>query len=99
LDLTLYALEEGGRTRLSIVFRKELFDPSLVAQMLGHLETLLAAVAEDPDRRIDALPLLTEKELRYRATQINQVRVTNPFVEFTRGEVEQSIWNRFELQA
>ncbi|MGO9126853.1 MAG: non-ribosomal peptide synthetase [Terriglobales bacterium] len=43
-------------------YSADLFDPPTIARMAGHLETLLRAVAANPDERISRIPLLTEYE-------------------------------------
>ena len=50
----------GGVLRYSA----DLFERETATRMAGHLQTLLAAVAADPDRPIDALPLLDAEERR-----------------------------------
>ncbi|MBV8318682.1 MAG: amino acid adenylation domain-containing protein, partial [Planctomycetaceae bacterium] len=64
-DLTL-ALEDTGRGLAGdMEYNIDLFDGTTIARMLGHFQTLLEAIAADPDRRLSDLPILTEAE-RYR---------------------------------
>jgi len=46
----------------SIVYASDLFEPDTIAQMAGHYTNLLAAVAENPARRLSALPMLDAAE-------------------------------------
>ncbi len=43
-------------------YNTDLFDESTIVRMLGHLQTLIAGIADDPDRPIALLPLLTPAE-------------------------------------
>ncbi|HEX6292099.1 MAG TPA: amino acid adenylation domain-containing protein, partial [Herpetosiphonaceae bacterium] len=63
-DLTLTVSESRGGLRGEFTYRRDLFAPDTMARMVGHLETLLAAVVDDPHQPIDQLPLLTETEYR-----------------------------------
>ncbi|HEU4325811.1 MAG TPA: amino acid adenylation domain-containing protein [Roseiflexaceae bacterium] len=62
LTLTLSGDERGigGVLRYSA----DLFEPGTAVRMAVHLQTLLEAAAADPDRPIDALPLLDAGERR-----------------------------------
>jgi amino acid adenylation domain-containing protein/non-ribosomal peptide synthase protein (TIGR01720 family) len=62
-DLTLY-VSETGPGHLSFEYNTDLFEDATVARALGHLENLLAAGVAEPERRISALPLLSEREQR-----------------------------------
>jgi amino acid adenylation domain-containing protein len=62
LDLTMLESEEflyGGLT-----YSTELFEPATARRLVRQLNRLLAAVAADPDRRIEELPLFGERERR-----------------------------------
>ncbi|HYQ84784.1 MAG TPA: AMP-binding protein, partial [Rubrobacter sp.] len=61
-DLTLYAAEQQEGLHLYFVYNADLFDDSTIERMLGHFETLLEGIAEDPDQRLSELPLLKEAE-------------------------------------
>ena len=62
LDLELMAAETSRGIELALTYNADLFEPETAERLLWHLETLLAAAAEDPDRRIGELPLLTSAE-------------------------------------
>jgi amino acid adenylation domain-containing protein/thioester reductase-like protein len=64
-DLTLELEETGdGALRGWLEYRVDLFDPATIQRLAGHLQTLLAAAAADPDGHLSTLPLLapTERE-------------------------------------
>jgi amino acid adenylation domain-containing protein/non-ribosomal peptide synthase protein (TIGR01720 family) len=90
-DLTLVAVEHREGIQLDISFNADLFEARTVEWLLEHLQTLLASVAADPDRRLSELPRLT-------ATGRNLVGPTNAFVPLAKEEIEQSLAARFEKQ-
>ncbi len=61
-DLTLTALARPWGLDLSLAYKTELFDDSTAERWMGHLETLLRAVAEAPDRPLAELSLLSAAE-------------------------------------
>jgi amino acid adenylation domain-containing protein len=63
-DLTLSMGETAEGLVGELAYRTDLFDAGIVARLAGHYQTLLAAAVTHPDRRIGALPLLTEAERR-----------------------------------
>jgi amino acid adenylation domain-containing protein len=97
-DLTLYAREEGRALRLELVYNADIFEQERMAEMMGQLKTLLGGAAESPDQAISALPLLSEIERRIMYGRRNSVRLTDPFTEFAKEEIEQTITERFEKQ-
>ncbi|MFG1698429.1 amino acid adenylation domain-containing protein [Nonomuraea sp. NPDC049309] len=58
-DVTLSVLEEPDGLDLYLNYDTELFDEVTARRMLDHLELLLEAIADDPERRLSALPALT----------------------------------------
>ncbi|MCG3161077.1 MAG: Linear gramicidin synthase subunit D [Acidobacteria bacterium] len=63
-DLTLFMTESGGRLSGALNYNTDLFDDDAIARMLDHFRNLLESIADDPDRRIAALPMLSEAEER-----------------------------------
>ncbi|MFI7633174.1 amino acid adenylation domain-containing protein [Nonomuraea sp. NPDC049400] len=61
-DLNLSVLENPGGLELNLNFDAELFDAATAERMLAHLEEILRAVAEDPARRLSALPSVPEAD-------------------------------------
>jgi amino acid adenylation domain-containing protein len=47
-----------------LVYNTDLFERATIVRMLGHFQTLLEAIAANPDARLADLPLLTKEELR-----------------------------------
>ncbi|MEM9359488.1 MAG: amino acid adenylation domain-containing protein, partial [Pseudomonadota bacterium] len=62
LDLILSMEETVTGIKGYWQYNTDLFDPSAIARMSSHLETLLHAMVTDPSRPIGSLPLLTAEE-------------------------------------
>ncbi|TCP59049.1 amino acid adenylation domain-containing protein [Tumebacillus sp. BK434] len=77
-DLTL-GLQEM-EDQLSIVFEydTDLFDEATIVRMGGHFCELLTAIAEQPDARVAALPLLKPEELQQLLFEWNRNEVALP---------------------
>ncbi|WP_327673510.1 non-ribosomal peptide synthetase/MFS transporter [Kitasatospora sp. NBC_00458] len=63
-DLSVAVVDTGGDLAADLVWRTELYDEPTVRRFLGHLTTVLDAMAEAPDRPVAELPLLTPSEQR-----------------------------------
>ena len=61
-DLTVYSRETSEGLQLHLVYNTDLFDPDRMEALLGHFRRLLSLVADDPDRRIGDIDLLSETE-------------------------------------
>ena len=60
-DFTLYAQEEGGRIGFRLLYNSDLFLAGRMAEMLSQLEFLLSQVADEPERPIDSISLVTPR--------------------------------------
>ena len=59
----LLAMTQGPKALHALVeFATDLFDPSTIERMLGHLQVILEGIVENPDRRLRDLPILPEAE-------------------------------------
>ncbi|HKV12979.1 MAG TPA: amino acid adenylation domain-containing protein, partial [Thermoanaerobaculia bacterium] len=95
LDLSLVLSEAGGGLAATIEAAADLFDAATVERLLASLETLLAAVATDPDVRLADLPVLPEL-VRAETMAPEVSAVTRPRREETRTPVEEllaEIWS------
>ncbi|MEW5926514.1 MAG: amino acid adenylation domain-containing protein [Gemmatimonadota bacterium] len=63
-DLTLAVADEGERLAGSLEFRADLFDAATAERMAAHLATVLAALAEDPVRRLSEVEWMAPAERR-----------------------------------
>jgi amino acid adenylation domain-containing protein len=90
-DLTLILTDMGEEISVETEYSTDLFDEVSVVRMSGHYQTLLEAVAAEPDRRLSELPLLTEAERHQLLVQCNDTKVDYP--------ADVSIQRLFEAQA
>jgi amino acid adenylation domain-containing protein len=95
-DLTLYAGLQDRELKLALVYNTDLFDSTTIALMLAHFRALLAAAVAKPDESISKLSLGVVAGAE--SVQTDCIRPANPFLEFRREEIEQSIGDRFTLQ-
>ncbi|MDQ2695915.1 MAG: condensation domain-containing protein, partial [Pseudomonadota bacterium] len=61
-DLEFHLWEDNDRLTGHLLYYKDLFETATVHRLLGRFQTLLAAVAADPDRPIGHWPLLDAGE-------------------------------------
>ena len=61
-DLSFFMSEEEQGLKGRLVYNADLFDDATIERMLGHLQTLLKGIVEDPDQHLSELPLLSEAE-------------------------------------
>ena len=64
LDLALLLEETEGGLDGVCEYSTDLFDEVTIIRLLGHFETLLEGVVNDPDQHLSQLPLLSEAERR-----------------------------------
>ncbi|MBD2417074.1 amino acid adenylation domain-containing protein, partial [Anabaena cylindrica FACHB-243] len=77
-DLTLEFAETESGLIGEVEYNTDLFDAATISSMVGHLETLLTAVAANPDQRLLELPILTPKEENQLLVEWNQTQVDYP---------------------
>jgi non-ribosomal peptide synthetase component F len=63
-DLTLFVHETDEGFTGALEYASDLFEPSTITRLAGHLLTLLHAIVEDPRAPISALPLMTPEARR-----------------------------------
>jgi non-ribosomal peptide synthetase component F len=61
-DLSLFVAEDADGLTATMEYSLDLFDATTVDRMLGHFRTLLEGLVDDPDRPVDSLRILTERE-------------------------------------
>lgn len=62
LDLVIVVDDRGENVFGPVIYNPDLFDAATITRMITHWQTLLAAVAADPEKHIADLPLLAEAE-------------------------------------
>ncbi|MEG4806698.1 amino acid adenylation domain-containing protein [Microcoleus sp. F8-D3] len=78
VDLTLYLEEKQEEISGQFEYSTDLFDAGTINRMSGHFLTLLEGIAANPDRRIEKLPLLGEKEQHQLLVEWNDTRADYP---------------------
>lgn len=66
-DLTLFINETDQGLSGWVEYNTGLFDDGTITKMMGQFQTILARVLDQPDIRIDSLPLFTEEERKQQA--------------------------------
>jgi amino acid adenylation domain-containing protein len=69
-DLSLGLSDQGGELGGGFEYSTDLFDRTTMARLAGHLVHLLAAVADDPSRRVAAIELLSPAERQQVAVEL-----------------------------
>ncbi|MCP4655431.1 MAG: amino acid adenylation domain-containing protein, partial [bacterium] len=77
-DLTLSLEERDGTLRGGLGYNRDLFDRVTVRRLVGHLRTVLEAVAASPAGRISELDLLTAAERQQLTAEWNDTAVVRP---------------------
>jgi amino acid adenylation domain-containing protein len=77
-DLTLFLTDMGEEIWAEMEYSTDLFDTASIKRMFGHYQTILEAVAADPDHRVSELPLLAEAERRQALVEWNNTKVDYP---------------------
>jgi amino acid adenylation domain-containing protein len=81
LDLTLSVRETGRGLELVFVYNTDLFAAATIRRMSRHLETLLRAVAVEPQARISTLALADAAERRQLLVEWNATAMPYPHAE------------------
>jgi amino acid adenylation domain-containing protein len=63
-DLQLEMDDTGHSVSGILKYNTDLYDVATIARMVGHLQVLLASIAENPDQSVALLPILTASERR-----------------------------------
>ena len=77
-DLTLCVQEEGSALRIKTEYSTDLFNADTIHRLLGHFQTLLQAIATQPELPISHLPLLSETEQHQLLVDWNQTAAAYP---------------------
>jgi len=97
-DLTLYASKDQDQLQLQLVYCTDLFESATITRLLDYFRVLLTGIHLNPDRRISALPFLTEETRRQLNSKRNRIWPNQAFKPFPRKAVEQSTMERFAQQ-
>jgi amino acid adenylation domain-containing protein len=61
-EIAFNLVDDGGGVSVECAFNTDLFDEATIRRWLGHYETLLRAIAANPEEAVAALSLLTDAE-------------------------------------
>lgn len=75
LSLVLRELADGS-LHAHVEYATDLFDPPRIERLIGHFQTLVAAIAHDPTVPISELPILTDAERRRLLVDWNRTEET-----------------------
>jgi amino acid adenylation domain-containing protein len=73
-DLALMIEDAGAQLQLSVEYSTDLFDEASIKRMVGHFQTLLESIVEEPQQRISKLQLLSAAESDELLTQWNNTQ-------------------------
>ncbi|MET0645390.1 MAG: condensation domain-containing protein, partial [Pyrinomonadaceae bacterium] len=76
-DLTLWMSEKSEGLKGIWRYATDLFDAETIARMSGRFETLLKAVIETPDSRINSLEFLTASEREKLSEEMKLLKSSN----------------------
>lgn len=78
-DLTVWAAEtDQGALEVTAEYALDLFNASTIRRFLGHFESVLTGMAENPGERLSALPLLTATECHLMLKEWNSTATDYP---------------------
>ena len=77
-DLSVEMTEGPEGLATAVEYCTDLFDREMIQRLLGHFRVLLEGIVADPDRRIMALPLLTEPERHQLLVEWNDTATVYP---------------------
>jgi amino acid adenylation domain-containing protein/non-ribosomal peptide synthase protein (TIGR01720 family) len=89
-DLTFSIVETPDGLTGSILYATDLFDSATITRMAENFEVLLDGIVEQPDTRVNQLPILTEQERHQQLVEWNDIQRDYP--------KEQCIHELFEEQ-
>ena len=90
-DLTVETAEVDEGLFCAVEYSTDLFEHATVTRMLGHFHMLLEGIADDPDRRLSALPLMDASERSQILIEWNETAADYPR--------DQCVHHLFETQA
>jgi len=77
-DLTISVTVGDAGLQATLEYNTDLFEPSTIARLWRHFETLLCGIVANPDQRIYELPLLTAEERQQMLVEWNDTRTDCP---------------------
>jgi acyl transferase domain-containing protein/glutamate-1-semialdehyde aminotransferase/non-ribosomal peptide synthetase component F len=81
-DMFLNMIESKEGIRIDVDYNADVLDRETVERWIGHLVTLITALADDISRPVTDLPLLSEAQMKWLAHDLNQSAADYPRDEF-----------------
>jgi amino acid adenylation domain-containing protein len=94
-----FSIEDGEELKGAIEYSADLYDASTIRNMTGHIQTLLAAIVDAPEKKITELQLLTEAERRRILIDWNDTAVEYPSQKCVHELFEEQVMRRPESVA
>ncbi|BAB74348.1 non-ribosomal peptide synthetase [Anabaena sp. FACHB-709] len=77
-DLTCHIVERSQGLLVVMEYCTDLFQQQTITRMIQHLRVILAAIVENPSRKISEIPILTPQEQHQILVEWNQTQVDYP---------------------
>ncbi|MCJ8518620.1 amino acid adenylation domain-containing protein [Pseudorhizobium tarimense] len=77
-DMFLNMIESREGIRIDADYNADVLDRETVERWIGHLVTLISALADDISRPLNDLPLLSEAQIKWLADDLNQTATEYP---------------------
>lgn len=90
-DFTLMMAESKNSLAASLTFNTDLFNAHTINRMLGHFQTLLERITDNPEQRIGSLAMLSEVELNQVLKQFNDTDSEFPYDKCIHELFEQNV--------
>jgi amino acid adenylation domain-containing protein/FkbM family methyltransferase len=98
-DLYLETFETQDGLKATFEYATDLFAPATIEGMASQLQTLLAAIAQNPDERLSRLPLLSRDERERRLQASSSPAVPGTFERSLQEMFEARVEQALEAQA
>ena len=98
-DLVLFLEEDGDELHLLAEYSTELFDEATISRLLGHYQTLLEGIVENPARSLTSLPLLTVAEREQLLVSWNKTEIAFPPARCVHHLIEEQVERTPDLAA
>lgn len=90
-DLSMSMIREEKSLSGVLEYNTDLFEKSTIERFVAHLQTILEAIAADPDRRVSSLPLMRDRELNQLLYGWNETKRQYAYPECVHQIVERQV--------
>jgi len=77
-DLDITFREEGRHLKLDVVFNSDIYDKSVIEELMKHFKQLLLSVLQNPFQKINRIDYLTQKEKNHLLYEFNKTEAAYP---------------------